>query len=114
MLNKKQIICHKKVLLGILCSFVGISILCNMFLVPTTFEALARKIDLGSYFLTYHIQDTNTDALIALDTTHSPRASVVKGMTIENKHPFINGSGTSKINSTKLNRTISVSLEFDE
>ena len=78
------------------------------------FEALTRKIDLGYYFQTYYIQDTNTDSSIAPDVTHIPRGSVVKGMSIENKHPFSNGSGTSKINSKKLDQINSVSFEFNE
>ena len=114
MSNTKQILCHKKFLIGILCSFVGISFLCNMIFVPTTFQALARKIYLGYYYQIYHLQDTNADSSIAQDKTHSLRSREDKGMSIENKHLFIDGRGISKINATKLDWTNSVSLEFDE
>ena len=110
MLNAKEMIRHKKVLIGILCSFVGISFLCNMFFVPRAFEELSRKIDLGYYLQTYHIQDTKIYLAISPNATHRPGVSLAERMSIGNKNTFINDIGGSKIKKAMLDRTNSVSF----
>ena len=114
MLNTKEMICQKKVLIGILCSFVGISFLCNMFLGPTAFEQLSRKIDVGYYLQTFHIQDTKIYLSISPDGTHRPGVSAAERKSVGNKNTFINDIGGSKIKKVMLDRTNSVSSEFDE